>query len=299
MKSDATLALLTRENPVHEDDLPGPESVAAYALKQRILLDDATFVARGRNRRLPRSAFCFAVAGIAAAAVAFGVLSVLPGSGPSAVARAAAVLNPADGTILHTVVVTTSTNPDGSSSTGRTESWRQQSPPYDERSVTEGRETAMADGRPEAYIPSEDTLHVLPPEAELPPSRGSAGTGNRLLDNIRRYLASGEARTDGTVTVNGREAVRIIFAGSQSPAGSRGRAMGATYLVDAQTYEPIELRDVGDDGTVVTSRFVTYESLPATAANLALLSLRKQHPGATVVQDVTVEGFGPDPAKGT
>ena len=287
MKSDATLALLTRENPVHEDDLPGPESVAACALKQRILLDDATFIARGRNRRRHRSALRFAVAGLAAAAVAFGVLSVLPDSGPSAVARAAAVLNPADGTILHTVVVTTSTNPDGSSSTGRTESWRQQSPPYDERSVTEGRETAMADGRPEAYIPSEDTLHVLPSEAELPPSRGSAGTGNRLLDNIRRYLASGEARTDGTVTVNGREAIRITFAGSKS-----------TYLVDAQTYEPIELRDVGDDGTVVTSRFVTYESLPATAPNLALLSLRKQHPGATVVQDVTVEGFGPDPAKG-
>jgi hypothetical protein len=57
------------------------------------------------------------------------------------------------------------------------------------------------------------------------------------------------------------------------------------------------LREVGDDGTVVTSRFVTYESLPSTAANLALLSLRKQHPGATVVPDVTIEGFGPDPAK--
>jgi hypothetical protein len=42
----------------------------------------------------------------------------------------------------------------------------------------------------------------------------------------------------------------------------------------------------------------TYELLPATAANLALLSLRKQHPGATVVPDVTVEGFGSDPAKG-
>jgi hypothetical protein len=293
MTSDATLALLTREDPVREDDLLGPESVAASALKQRILHDDATFDARGPNRRLPRSAFRPAVAGVVAAAVAFGVLSVLPGSGPSAVARAAAVLHPVEGTILHTVVVTRSTNPDGSSSTGRTESWRQQSPPYDERSVTEGRETATADGRPEAYLPSEDTLHVLPPEAELPPSRSSAGTGDRLLDNIRRYLASGDARTNGTVTVSSREAVRITFAGSQSPAGSRGRATQATYLVDAQTYEPIEFRDVGDDGTVVTSRFVTYELLPATATNLALLSLRKQHPGANVVQDVTVEGFGP------
>jgi hypothetical protein len=111
-------------------------------------------------------------------------------------------------------------------------------------------------------------------------------------------LASGEARTDGTVIVNGREAVRIVFTGSGSPASSRGRATGATYIMDAQTYEPIELREVGDDGTVVTSRFVTYETLPATAANLALLSLREQHPDATVVQDGTVEGFGRDSTKG-
>jgi hypothetical protein len=48
---------------------------------------------------------------------------------------------------------------------------------------------------------------------------------------------------------------------------------------------------------VVTSRFETYEALPATAANLALLSLRKQHPGATVIPAATVEGFGPDLAK--
>jgi hypothetical protein len=280
MTSDPALAVLVRENPVHEDDLPGPESLAADALKQRILVDDAPFVARRRNRRLSKGAFRGALAGVVATVVAFGVLSLLPGSGPSEVARAAAVLNRVDGTILHTVVVTTSTSPDGSSSNARTESWRQQSPPFDERSVTEGRETATADGRPEVYLPSDDTLHVLPPETKLPPARGSAGTGNRLLDDIRRYLASGNARTDGTVFVSGRKALRIVFAGSQS-----------AYLVDAQTYEPIELRDVGDDGTIVTSRFVTYEFLPATTANLALLSLRKQHPDATVVQDVTVEGF--------
>lgn len=287
MKRDGSLALLTQENPIHEEDLPGPESVAASALRQRILLDDAAVVGRERTWRLPRIAFRLAVAGVVAAAVAFGALSLLPGSGPSAVARAAAALELADGTILHTVVVTSSTSPGGGTSTGRSESWRQQSPPYDERGVTEGRETATADGRPEAYLPSENTLHVMRPGAELPPSRGSAGTGDRLLDDIGGFLASGRARTDGTVTVNGREAVRIVFAGSPS-----------VYLVDAHTYEPIELRDVGDDGTVVTSRYVTYESIPATPANLALLSLRKQHPGATVVHDVTVEGFGPDPSKG-
>jgi hypothetical protein len=88
-----------------------------------------------------------------------------------------------------------------------------------------------------------------------------------------------------------------VFPGS-GPVASRARSQQSTYLVDAQTYEPIELHSVADDGTVVTSRFVSYEFLPATAANLALLNLHKQHPGATVVQDVTVEGSDPNPAKG-
>ena len=285
MTLDEPLALLTRENPVHENDLPGPESAAA--LRQRILLDDAAFVGRTRSRRLPRTAIRLAVVGAVAAAVAFGALSLLPGSGPSPVARAAAALELADGTILHTVVVTSSTTPGGGTSTGRSESWRQQSPPYDERSVSKGRETATADGRPEAYLPSDNTLHVMRPGDEVPPSRGSAGTGDRLLDGIRRYLATGLALTDGTVTVHGRDAVRIVFDGSPS-----------VYLVDAESYEPIQLRDVGDDGTVVTSLYVTYELVPATPANLAQLSLRKAHPGATVVHDVTAEGYGPDPSKG-
>jgi hypothetical protein len=285
MKRDEPLALLTRENPVHEDDLSGPESAAA--LRQRILLDDPALVGRGRTRRLPRTALRLAVAGVVAAAVVFGALSLMPGGGPSAVARAADALDVAEGTILHTVVVTSSTTPGGGTFTGRSESWRQQSPPYDERTVSKGRETATADGRPEAYLPSDNTLHVMRPGDEIPPSRGSAGTGDRLLDGIRRYLAAGLARTDGTVTVHGRDAVRIVFDGSPS-----------VYLVDAETYEPIQLRDVGDDGTVVTSRYVTYELLPATPANLALLSLHKAHPGATVVHDVTVEGYGPDPSKG-
>jgi hypothetical protein len=289
VKSDQTLALLGRENPVLEDDLPGSESASAQALKAQILLHDAGLAARRPGLRLPRLALRFAVAGVAAAALAFGVLSVLPGSGPSPVARAAAVLEPARGTILHSVVVETRVNPDGTRSRGRTESWRLQSPPFDERSVTVGRETATSNGRPEAYLPSENTLHVLPPATELPPPTGSPGTGDRVLDGVRGYLSSGQAREAGTVTVDGRPAVRIVFAGSRPKS---------TYVVDAATYEPIELRTVADDGTAVTSRFETYEWLPATAANRALLSLRKQHPGATVVPDVTVEGFGPDPAKG-
>ena len=95
---------------------------------------------------------------------------------------------------------------------------------------------------------------------------------------MRKLLGSGQAREDGRVTVDGREAVRNI-----SPTSL------ASMLVDAETYVPIEWTDVGDDGTRRTRRFETYER-PATPANLALLSLTAQHPDATVVHDVTIEG---------
>jgi hypothetical protein len=108
----------------------------------------------------------------------------------------------------------------------------------------------------------------------------------RLLDVMRSLLASGEAREDGRVTVDRRDAVRIVAPGWKT-----------TLVVDAETFEPIEWSGVYDDGTRETNRFQTYERLSATEANLALLSLTAQHPGATFEPGITVEGFGPDPDK--
>jgi hypothetical protein len=89
---------------------------------------------------------------------------------------------------------------------------------------------------------------------------------------ILRLLRSG-AVANGRVPVGGREALRIV-----------SRDGRTTYLVDAGTYAPIELRTRGDGGDVTLS-FRAYEELPRTAANKARLSLTAQHPTAHVNRD--------------
>lgn len=248
----------------------------------------ADAIRRHRSRGRRSLALRLAAVGAAATVVAFGALSLLPGDGPSSVERATAALTPSGATILHTVVLSTEVWPDGNVITSRTETWQQNSPPYDHRQVNGGgrqRELAMADGRPEYYDARTHTIYTVVPGTKLPPVRGPLGWEDRLIDNLRDFLRSGRAREDGRVTVDGRAAIRIVFSGWPT-----------TLLVDAESGRPIESRSVSDEGVRVTTRFRTYEVLPATAASMALLSLRRQHPGAAVKPGITVEGWA-DPGK--
>lgn len=171
------------------------------------------------------------------------------------------------------------------------ESWQLNTPPYDRREVmNRGNrrvEHATSGGRPLAYDSLTNTIYTLPPETELPPARPPKEGAERLLEVMRSHLASAEVREEGPVTVDGRDAIRLVSS-----------AWNATLLVDAVTYEPIEWRLVSDEGIAVTNRFQVYELLPATDANLALLSLTAQHPDATVEPSLVVEGVGPVPGKG-
>jgi hypothetical protein len=233
-------------------------------------------VRRDLVRRPRRIALRLALIAAVAGAGALGVVSALPGDDPSAVARAAAVLNPPGDTILHTVVVTTTIDRTGTRSAGRTESWQRNAPPYDAREISDGRELATANGRPEAYLPRTNTIYTLAPGSIAPAPARDTGFPGRMRELVRL----GEAREAERLIVGGREAVRIVSSDAK-----------LELVVDAETFAPIELRTVGDDGTTVVSRFETYELLPATPANLALLSLRAQHPDAVVKPGVTVEGF--------
>jgi len=237
---------------------------------QRVAADAA--VSRPRARRHAVRAVLVAAA---VAAVVLGVLSALPGGGgPSSIARAASALGGGNG-ILHTVVVTTTKRPGGGTDVSKTETWQQTSPPYAARELG-GRELAQANGMLQYYDPRTNTIQTTP--------RGSVPGSPRTFDESLRdrmlfLLKSGEAREDGHVTVGGRDAIRIV--------GSDGRL---ALVVDAETSKPLEWTSYGDDGTRLTSRFQTYERLPETAQNLALLSLTKQHPTARIRHDATVSG---------
>jgi hypothetical protein len=308
MKDDHTIALLKRENPVREADVPGPESADAHALRDRIYHDGLADAPVDATRDVSRRRLAVRVAAVAsaAAAIALGALEALPGgrepSSASAIERAKAALSDADGRILHVVARTTLAGPDGATlRTERTETWELTSPPYDTRQVhySQGvrREIAFADGRPEIYDPRRNTISTLPPPDIGLPERGRDSnprrplpvdpfdTGaERLRDRMLDLLRSGGAREDGRVTVDGREAIRIV-----------APAEGMTLLIDARTYEPIEwsspVTGIGTtpDRGLQTTRFETYKRLPATEANLALLDLRAQHPGAKVTRRITIE----------
>jgi hypothetical protein len=278
MTSDRAFELLERENPVREDDLPGPQSAEARALERRILARDV----RPRRRHL---VVRLAAIGVAVAAVGFGALSLLPGDGTSAVERATAALNPSGDSILHTVVV--ATRSDGAGST-TTETWLRITPPYDRRYVMRSgaarREAAVANGQEQFYDHRTNTIYTMERPIEVPPPGRSGRKGVEddlsILEDIRSLLASGDARERGRVTVDGREGILIVFSRS-----------GTRLVVDTDSYEPIEWTTVGG-GAAVTNRFRTYERLPATQANLAHVSLTAQHRGAKISPTIAVEGVG-------
>ena len=69
------------------------------------------------------------------------------------------------------------------------------------------------------------------------------------------------------------------------PGGRVGGAVNGTYDVAQSDARPLLIQTTTDCGSgpcAETLRFQTYEYLPATPANLALLNLETQHPTATI-----------------
>jgi hypothetical protein len=279
-------------------------------------------LARARSRRRRKLGVRLAACLAAAAVIALGILTALPGREPSVVhpaaaqsivRRAAVALTPASGSILHVDIVGRQENGDGTVVTWHSESWQQNAAPYARRQIEtgpEGRtvETALDDGVLQLYDPAKNTIYTnapKPPPLDLKPGprpgtfvirvpNVSGKIVERVIiagpDDLRRLregptrqrpedpfrtqalalLNSGHARVDGHRNVDGREAIRVVSANGHT-----------TYLVDARTYDPIELRTTGAGGGT-TLRFRAYDELPSTHANKALLSLAAAHPEATV-----------------
>lgn len=123
-----------------------------------------------------------------------------------------------------------------------------------------------------ALIPTPKPYHApdSSDDAGWSPDPGSPAFRNQIL----ALLNSGGAHVVGHKTIDGRDTIEIASADGHN-----------SYYVDPNTYEPVELDNIGKGGGVAL-RFRTYETLPAEG-NLGLLDLTAQHANATVDRNPT------------
>ena len=234
-------------------------------------------------------------------------------SSPSFLAQAEAALIPPEGTILHLKVAETTrpegTNPYCTSVTriaeiwvdARTHSYRglfhDPFSPYPFRFFEPGEFEKVACSRgtryevggafPPGYLTSgccyrSAEFRFVPPNRLVTLSGGGLGTTVQTLDpvaDLRRAIRLGRAHDEGMTKLRGRVVERIRLdpcdPGPKCPELEDSGLGGGYAYVDPETFYPIEIRQARD-----VTRFDVFEYLPRTATNVALASIRAQHPNA-------------------
>ncbi len=223
---------------------------------------------RRRRRRL--------IAAAAGAAVLTAAVTLVVGGGSSEPVAAAAVIRhartaitPVTAAILHAKTIIEQNG----SQIGASESWTL--PRAADGLLTRIVLTSGHTGRPFELATDGTTTQLYDPATNTIYQRTIALPGpapTEVVDPVsalRQQLDSGQATFVGTTTVDGTPAYEISFAN-----GSNGD-------VDQRTYYPLRYENPTSNGTLEV-RFLTYEYLPATPDNMALLNLGAQHPNATL-----------------
>ena len=113
-----------------------------------------------------------------------------------------------------------------------------------------------------------------------------------LVKGLRDAISAGSPHVEGPTTVDGRTVERIrVDPPSIAPCPGCPREPFYWY-VDPATCYPVGMEGPGGITSPgrpflplhVVVRYQAYEYLPRTGANLALASIRAQHPGAKVVR---------------
>jgi hypothetical protein len=225
---------------------------------------------------------------------------------PGFLERAQAALTPPAGTVLHmrwelgfnsidpACVFTRSPTGTGWISRGPHESWIDQTPPHRFRTIM-----AWADGSGECGseavkrdesggdFDSGEELFFVPPDTLAVWPLGKGGRPPDPVKELRTAISAGRAHREGRTQLDGRIVERIrVDPPANCPKCSREPSY--TY-VDPDTFYLVRRESPSltarAGGAVVqfriVERYLTYEYLPRTAANVKLANIRAQHPDIT------------------
>jgi hypothetical protein len=257
-----------------------------------------------RRRRAPRRVLLVAVSVSIAAALALVVSSPWSDS-PGLLEQARAALTAPPDTIRHEKVeiISTSTYAGCTVTRGPSELWEDTKTPYRWRVLWRDLPMVEEDVPPDVTEPDcwkgitselggtskpvctaagcEPSLSFRAPNT-LRISPISVGFPADPVQGLRDAIDNGLAHDEGTTQLGGRTVERIRFDPPPDCDADQVCRPPIYVYVDPATFYPVEIHNPEFRGESSVTRFLTFEYLPRTPANLALTDIRAQHPGATV-----------------
>jgi hypothetical protein len=231
------------------------------------------------ERRVPRLGSArrrlVVLIGVIAVASAAALAITAPWSGtPTLLERAGAALAVKPGTILYERFETIETNPKSGNVTRHlTEIWLDSNGRF--RALLRPGRGGTTDefGR----MGSGDQTLLFEPEINtIEDASFTFGLGDPVAA-IKKAIATGKAIDAGKTTINGHTVEEIRSATTSDTS---------RIFVDPETFDPVEATTTADinghqEPTVI--RFLTYQHIPATPANLRLTNIKAEHPHAKLV----------------